>query len=154
MLRTRAQPVIPSRATLSLNDLLDSALCILFPLVLDDLPAPAVQKLASVVRLTCGSRLVVLSAGEESVSFGHLVAVLPVCADGPGHGDNAAEHKAHDSCVGLPVVGLGVPTTGRRPDMLGVPVATSEVAGRQALEVQSHGILPPPPIVKCGCWGC
>lgn len=59
--------------------------------------------------------------------FGHLVAVLSVCADHPGHSDDAAEHEAHDSRVALPVGGLGVPTTGRRPDVLRVPVAMSEV---------------------------
>jgi hypothetical protein len=57
------------------------------------------------------------------VAFGHLVAVLEVCAQHPGHSDNAADGEAYDGCVGSPVGGLGVPTTGRRPDVLGVSVA-------------------------------
>jgi hypothetical protein len=62
----------------------------------------------------------VLSAREESVAFGHLVAVFAVCAEHPGHADDAAEGEAYDGGVGFPVGGLGVPTTGRRPDVLGV----------------------------------
>ena len=63
---------------------------------------------------------IVLSAREESVAFGHLVAILAVCAQHPGHSDDAAEGEAYDGGVGFPVGGLGVPTTGRRPDVLGV----------------------------------
>lgn len=69
----------------------------------------------------------VLSAGEEAALLGHLVAVLSVCADHPDHADDAAEDQAHDGRVALPVVGLGVPTSGRRPDVLGVTAGVSGV---------------------------
>ena len=63
----------------------------------------------------------VLSAREEAALLGHLVAVLEVCAEHPGGTDDAGEHGAHDGGVGLPVCGLGIPTTGRRPDVFRVP---------------------------------
>jgi hypothetical protein len=78
---------------------------------------------------SCGSSLV-LSAREESTLLGHLVAVFQPCADGPGHSDDAGEHQAHDGRVAFPVGGLGVPTSGRRPDVLGVSAAVSPVQVR------------------------
>ena len=38
----------------------------------------------------------------------------------PDHGGNAKDDQAEDGGVLLPVGRLGVPTTGRRPDVLGV----------------------------------
>jgi hypothetical protein len=90
---------------------------------------------------------VVLSAWEESVAFGHLVAVFAVCAEHPGHADDAAEGEAYNGRVGFPVGGLGVPTTGRRPDVLGVSSRRQRCTGNQ-LAGFSYGIFPPPPIVK------
>ena len=102
----------------------------------------------------------VLSAGEEAALLGHLVAVLALFGNGPGHADDADEDEADDGRVALPVGGLRIPTTGRRPDVLGVPAGgqRSAVSGRagEALAGGAHGIFPPPPIVKCRCgdiWG-
>jgi hypothetical protein len=72
----------------------------------------------------------VLSAGEEAALLGHLVAVFAVGADHPDHADDAAEDQAHDGRVALPVVGLGVPTAGRRPDVLGVSAGGRQRAPR------------------------
>jgi hypothetical protein len=99
---------------------------------------------------------IVLSAREESVAFGHLVAVLAVCAEHPGQSDDAAEGKAYDGRVGFPVSRLGVPTTGRRPDVLGVSIANVRCALRVQFMRESYGIFPPPPIVMrgyVGSWG-
>jgi hypothetical protein len=52
--------------------------------------------------------------------LGHLVAVFPVGAQLPHHGRDAEDDDAEDGRVGLPVGRLRVPTTGRRPDVLGV----------------------------------
>ena len=65
------------------------------------------------------AQCLVLSRGEESALLGHLVSVLAIGRDGKGHGCNAKDDGAHDGGVGLPVGGLSVPTTGRRPDVLG-----------------------------------
>jgi hypothetical protein len=81
---------------------------LLFPLVLDDLLAPTV--LVSQIHYTSTLLSGVLSAREEAALLGHLVAILPVCADHPGHADDAAEDEAHDGGVGPPVGRLGVPT--------------------------------------------
>lgn len=78
------------------------------------------------------SRCDVLSAGEEPARLGHLVAVLALGADSPGHADDADEDEAHDGRVGLPVCGLRIPTTGRRPDVLGVS-ACGQRAGRRGI---------------------
>jgi hypothetical protein len=95
----------------------------------------------------------VLSAREESTLLGHLVAVLEVCAHCPGHADDAGEHQAHDGRVAFPVGGLGVPTSGRRPDVLGVSAAVSE-AQDDVLGPQTYGILlPPPPMIAIECAG-
>jgi hypothetical protein len=89
------------------------------------------------------------------VAFGHLVAVLAVCAHHPGHADDAAEGEAYDGRVGFPVGGLGVPTTGRRPDVLGVSITNIRDA-RGVNSSKTHGIFPPPPIVivYADSWGC
>jgi hypothetical protein len=85
------------------------------------------------------------------VALGHLVAVLAVCAQHPGHSDDAAEGEADDGRVGFPVGGLGVPTTGRRPDVLGV--SEKLVCACCQLHQISYGIFPPPPIVcVVGSW--
>jgi hypothetical protein len=99
--------------------------------------------------------MLVLSAGEEATRLGHLVAVLSVCADHPGHSDDAAHDEAHDGRVGLPVGGLRVPTTGRRPDVLWVS-ATVRPATLKTLSICTYGILPPPPMIaSCSAdwWG-
>ena len=83
-------------------------------------------------RRSCSSlsRCDVLSAGEEAALLGHLVAVLALCGNGPGHADNAGENEANDGGVALPVGGLRIPTTSRRPDVLGVPVRGQTAGGR------------------------
>ena len=135
----------PFISNLTLNCPLDDVL-VLFPLMLPDLFAPAVPWLACMRRLGVQVQ-VVLSAGEESVAFGHLVAVFAVCAEHPGHADDAAEGEAYDGRVGFPVGWLGVPTTSRRPDVLGVSAGRQFCTGTQ-LAVGSYGIFPPPPMVK------
>lgn len=52
-----------------------------FPVMLDDLFAPTARMLA---RTRGVSGVVVLSAGEESSLFGHLVTILVLCAEPPG----------------------------------------------------------------------
>ncbi len=104
-------PLYPLITNLTLNRPLNDVL-ILFPLVFPDLFAPAVLLLASSSGLSVSVR-VVLSAWKESVAFGHLVTVFAVCAEHPGHADDAAEGEADDGRVGFPVGGLGVPTTSR-----------------------------------------
>lgn len=47
---------------------------------------------------------------------------FPVGAELPRNGDDAEHGGAGDERVGAPVGRLGVPTTGRRPDVLGVTV--------------------------------
>lgn len=92
----------------------------------------------------------ILSAREESVRFGHLVAVFSLCAETPGSSANACDHGAHNHGVGLPVGRLAVPTTGRRPDVLWVPkdVRDTEIT---PIELPTYGIFPPPPMLKCVC---
>lgn len=53
--------------------------------------------------------------------LGHLVTVFAVGAEGPCQSGDAGNGEAHDGRVGLPVCGLRIPTTGWRPDVLGVP---------------------------------
>lgn len=81
------------------------------------------------------------------MAFGHLVAIFAVCAEHPGHADDATEGEAYDGRVGFPVGGLGVPTTGRRPDVLGVS-SQRQLGTDKRLAGYSYGIFPPPPIVK------
>ena len=77
---------------------------------------------ASGARLPPLSWCDVLSAGEEPALLRHLVAVLALCGNTPGHADDADKDEANDGSVALPVGGLRIPTTGWRPDVLGVPV--------------------------------
>jgi hypothetical protein len=81
--------------------------------------------------------LVVLSAREESPRLGHLVAVFKFRTNFPDHCDDADTDNAHDGGVGLPVGGLGVPTTGRRPDVLRVPAASVKIKARRSID-RSH----------------
>lgn len=64
----------------------------------------------------------VLSAGEEPALLRHHVAHLLLGADLPDNGNNTGHDGTDDGGVTLPVRGLGVPTTGRRPDVLGVAI--------------------------------
>jgi hypothetical protein len=65
----------------------------------------------------------VLSAGEEAAWLGHLMPVLAVGAQFPCQTGDSEDDEGEDGSVGLPVGRLSVPTTGRRPDVLGVSVA-------------------------------
>lgn len=97
----------------------------------------------------------ILSAGEESTRLGHLVAVLEVRAGHESDADDAGKDEAYDGRVALPVGGLGVPTSGWRPDVLWVSEAVSS-ASCAALEKGAYGILPPPPMIAnvcAGSWG-
>lgn len=113
-------------------------------------------QLAWIARQPSGSGGI-LSAGEESTLLGHLVAVFEVCADHPGHSDDAAEDEAHDGRVAFPVSGLGVPTSGRRPDVLWVSSGVSYAPG-EALRKSAYGtLLPPPPMIaryRVVSWWC
>ena len=82
------------------------------------------------------------------MALGHFVAVFTVCAEHPDHSNNAAEGEAYDGRIGFPVGGLGVPTTGRRPDVLGVPIpCLASVPRAIGILGSPYGIFPPPPIV-------
>lgn len=86
------------------------------------------------IRVAFGSPLAVWSdvqsAGEEAALLGHLVAEFTVCGNGPGEPDDADKNEAHNSGVALPVARLRVPTTGGRPDVLGVPGCGQRAGGR------------------------
>jgi hypothetical protein len=60
--------------------------------------------------------------------LGHLVSVLPLRADAPRHSCDSNDYTKHDGGIRAPVLGLGVPTTGGRPDVLGVPVGRNAVS--------------------------
>lgn len=62
----------------------------------------------------------ILSAGIEATRLGHLVAVLLLGAKLPDCGSDEEDDAAENSRVLLPVGRLSVPTTRRRPDVLGV----------------------------------
>lgn len=63
----------------------------------------------------------VLSAGKERVLLGHDISVLPFGAELPRAGHDAQHDDTRDGRVGPPIGRLRVPTTGRRPDVLGIP---------------------------------
>jgi hypothetical protein len=86
-----------------------------------DLLAPATQLLARLFTVSI-SREDILSAGEETALLWELCSRLSLSADAPCEGDNADDCSAHNGSVGLPVLWLGVPTTGWRPDVLWVSV--------------------------------
>ena len=105
------------------------------------------------------SRILVTTSEPPSCSnppnayLGHLVSELPLRADAP-HQSCDSKHDTHDnSGVCLPVLRLSVPTTGGRPDVLGVPV----VAMLSAIESHharvrgcyTYGTLAPPPMSAC-----
>ena len=62
----------------------------------------------------------ILSAGEEAVRLGHLVSVLELGAQLPDSRCDAKDNRPRNRRVFLPVGRLRIPTTGRRPDMLGI----------------------------------
>jgi hypothetical protein len=95
--------------------LLQRLLC---PLVLDDLFAPAAS--VSLI-LSLDRSLHSLSAGEKPAFFGHLPPVFLFRTDAPDKSRDAEDDGRHDDGVGFPVGRLGIPTTGRRPDVLWVP---------------------------------
>src|SRR4051794_23679719 len=61
-----------------------------------------------------------LSARSEAPRLGHLVSVLEFGAELPGGSGYAEDEKASKRRVALPISRLGIPTTGWRPDVLGV----------------------------------
>lgn len=64
----------------------------------------------------------ILSAGIEAIRLGHLVTVLLLGAKFPDCSSDEEDDTTEDSRVLLPVGRLSVPTTRRRPDVLGVAV--------------------------------
>lgn len=78
---------------------------------------------------------------------------FPVGAELPRNSDDAEHGGSGDERVGTPVGRLGVPTTRRRPDVLGVTVSGFPRLGRgvsrgyiQLGSTRStYGIFPPPP---------
>ena len=104
-------------------------------------PQPSVQPRARESASTSISKVRICQAVPAHVSFelpsrssnafpahvrqtylGHLVPELPLCADAPRHGCDSNDYTEHNGGVCAPVLGLGVPTTRGRPDVLGVPV--------------------------------
>lgn len=71
---------------------------------------------------TMAASINILSAWVETSWLGHLVTELPLGAQVPDHSSDAKDADTENGRVGLPVGRLGVPTTGRRPDVLGIPV--------------------------------
>jgi hypothetical protein len=62
-----------------------------------------------------------LSTGIEASLLGHPRPLFQVCAYVECDGSDAEDDGAHDQGVGLPVCGLRVPSTGRRPDVCRIP---------------------------------
>ena len=120
--------------------LLCRCVCLLRLLVFDNLSAPAgvVEMVASAMRTPpqcatresvahmykfgsgTGSCLNILSAGIEATRLGHLVTVLQLGANLPDRSSDEEDNAAEDGRVLLPVGRLSVPTTRRRPDVLGI----------------------------------
>jgi hypothetical protein len=65
----------------------------------------------------------VLSTGEKSAFLGHLVSEFSLGAQVPCQRSDAYDDSHKDSRVRLPIGRLCVPATGRRPDVLGVPIS-------------------------------
>ena len=70
----------------------------------------------------------ILPIHTRQTYLGHLVSVLFLRADAPRHGCDSDDYTEHDRGVCAPVLGLGVPTTGGRPDVLGVPIGRDVVS--------------------------
>ena len=85
--------------------------------------------------------------------LGHLVSVLPLRADAPGHSCDSKHNTHDDSRVRLPVLRLSVPTTGGRPDVLRVPVVAKPSAIKshhtRVQDCYTYGTLAPPPMRTC-----
>jgi hypothetical protein len=79
-------------------------------------------------------KLHVLSARVPAPGLGPARPRLPLGAKVPRHGHNRRHDGARDDGVALPVGRLRVPTTGRRPDVLGVPIF------RRALFVRTNRV--------------
>ena len=95
------------------------------------------------------NRVNILSAWVETTRLGHLVSELPLGTQVPNKSCDAENNGAEDGSVGLPVGRLGVPTTGWRPDVLGVAVICGIAKVRSwvggASSGETHGTLGPPP---------
>jgi len=67
-----------------------------------------------------------VATGKEPAGLWHPIAMLSLSTDTPCYGDNSKDDYSGDSGIGPPVCWLSVPTSGRRPDLLGVrDLATS-----------------------------
>ena len=66
-----------------------------------------------------------LPAWKKDMWFWHFVTVLPLGADPPEDRCDSKDNKTHDRSVGLPIMRLRVPATGRRPDMFGISARRS-----------------------------
>jgi hypothetical protein len=62
----------------------------------------------------------ILSTGEEPALFRHACPILPLGTDAPHERRQAEYDSTHNCSVRFPVLGLSVPATGWRPDVLGV----------------------------------
>jgi hypothetical protein len=114
-------------------------------------PAGLLQNMSAVLLSPTSNPQIVSTL--SNTYLGHLVSVLPLRADAPHHGCES-KHDTHDnSGVGLPVLWLSVPTTGGRPDVLGVPVVVlSSAIGShhaRARNCYTYGTLAPPPMSAC-----
>lgn len=87
---------------------------------------PSLLPLAS-----AGTRFHIPSARVPLAGLGLLCPALAVGAKLPGNGDDAEDDSASNQRVAAPVGRLSVPTTGRRPDVLGVTALFPIRATRQ-----------------------
>lgn len=97
---------------------------LLGPLVLDNLLGPAAtgdNPRSALAMDGGGGDQHVLSARVELVGPGHVAVELGLGADLPAPAGDAKDQDHEEGRVALPIGGLGIPATGRRPDMLGVP---------------------------------
>jgi hypothetical protein len=83
----------------------------------------------------------VLSAGVESAGLGHLISDLALGAQLPGQRGDAKDDETEGGSVGLPVGRLGVPTTGRRPNVLGVPGIGERLDGKSRAQMGAGDVV-------------
>lgn len=75
----------------------------------------------SIISSSCNFHI--LSTRVPFTRLGFVCPILTVRAKLPGNGDNAKDNGTGNDGVASPVSRLSIPTTGRRPDVLGVTVS-------------------------------
>ena len=130
--------------------------------MLDDLPAPAIWYVMSVMVFFLKASPPLrkehsLSTWEEPARFWELRPRLSFRTDVPCHCGNPEYDQTKDGRVCFPIRWLCVPTSGWRPDVLGVAaspgMSISSLSGwlRRPSWV-THATFPPPPIFAGMIW--